>query len=296
MDDVPPGRPGIAGPKGGLPLGLVGLKGGLGHLKGTFPAVACEGRFHVQLHLAHAGGEVLIDLLHGPDPVLLRRLGIVGGVRRQGHGVVGGLGGQDMLPVAVLPVLPVLGHHHQRFDPSIEPHQLPRHVLLPASLSLLLRGPLVDVREAQKEGMGPDAPQPQAVDALLGPFPAGQRHIDHGAGIAPLPAVDGVHAPQEHPFVVRMGGHQQKIRPVNGRRRVGRTIRHGSGAEDGGLHEPEGLPQGQDLHHAAPRGQGDGQGDGVGLHLPDPQGQPQMIPLQKHEGGAEPGEPQHQRA
>ena len=237
---------------------------------------------------------MLIDLLDGPGPLPGGGVRIEGGVGRQGHGVEGGLGGQLVLPVAVFPVLRVLGHHHQGPDLSVQPHQRQCHVLLLAPLPQPLWGALVDVRKAQKEGMGPHAPQPQAVDALVGPLPAGEGHVDHGAGKAPLPAVEGIDAPQEHPLVVGMGGHQQKIHLVRGRRRVGYVIGHGPGAEDGGLGDPQMVRQGEELDRPAARLQGKGQRQGVGPQRPDPKGQPPGVLLHQDEGGFRLGQPQHQ--
>ena len=116
--------------------------------------------------------------------------------------------------------------------------------------------------------MGLHASQPQAVDALVGSLPVGQRHVDHRAVQAPLPAVQGVHASQEHPLVVRMGGHQQKVRLFEGRLRVRHVLGHGPGAEDADLRDPEVLPLGQDMDLAAALGKGHGQGRGVRLHDP----------------------------
>ena len=265
-------------------LGPVGRKGLLGHLKSREAAIAVQGRLHLQGDPAHALRQVLIDLLHGPGPVPLRGGRVIGRVRRQRHGVQGRLGREDVLPVAVLPVH-VLGHHHQRPDPAIEPDQGQGDLLRLEPVLQPLHGVLGHVGEAQQIGLVLKAPQIQTVETLVGPSPAGQRDQGHGAGIAPLAAVKGIHAPQEHPFVVGMGGDDQKIHLVRRRQQPVRPLRQGARTIDVKLRKPQRPAQRTDGHGPAAAHQGHPQRHGAGAEDPHPKGQARPSPLKQQKGG-----------
>ena len=156
-----------------------------------------------------------------------------------------------MLPVAVLAGLRVLGHHHQGFDPSVQPNQGQRDLLrLESGLFAGRLGP-GDVRKPQEKGKGAHACGPNAVDGLVGSPHFGGGHIGEGAGIAALRGIDGIHAPQKDPFIVGMGGDDEKVRSRHGGLGLGQIVRDPAGPQYGQFTQVEGLLPGGELHPAA---------------------------------------------